>query len=102
VTARPVRLHPAALAEAVAAFAWYGERSESAAGRFLDELDWAIERISQQPGTYPPFGAGTRRIRLPHFPYLVIFRVVEDSLEVIAVAHGRRRPGYWRQRLTGD
>jgi plasmid stabilization system protein ParE len=102
VTPKPVRLHPAALAEAEAAFAWYCERSESAAGRFLDELDWAIARISQQPEIYPPFEAGTRRIRLPHFPYLVIFRAVGDSLEVIAVAHGRRRPGYWRQRLTKD
>jgi plasmid stabilization system protein ParE len=94
VTPKPVRLHPAALAEAEAAFAWYCERSESA--------DWAIAGISQQPEIYPPFEAGTRRIRLPHFPYLVIFRAVGDSLEVIAVAHGRRRPGYWRQRLTKD
>lgn len=53
MTPKPVRLHPAALAEAEAAFAWYCERSESAAGRFLDELDWAIARISQQPEIYP-------------------------------------------------
>jgi plasmid stabilization system protein ParE len=102
VTGRPVRFHPAALAEAEAAFAWYSERSENAAGRFLDELDRAIARISHQPRVYPAFEAGTRRILLPHFPYLVVFREAEEGIQVIAVAHGRRRPGYWRPRLTGE
>jgi|SRR5579872_2457094 len=42
---------------------------------------------------------GTRRIVLRRFPYLVVFRETTSGIEIIAVVHGRRRPGYWRDRL---
>jgi hypothetical protein len=34
------------------------------------------------------------------FPYLVVYREVSTGLQVIAVAHGRRRPGYWKNRAS--
>jgi hypothetical protein len=36
---------------------------------------------------------------LKKFPYLVVFREYPDHLFIVAVAHGHRRPGYWRKRL---
>jgi hypothetical protein len=40
-------------------------------------------------------------VRLRRFPYILYYHVVDDSLAlVLAVAHARRRPGYWRRRLT--
>jgi plasmid stabilization system protein ParE len=66
---------------------------------FLDELDRAIERIGNHPGQFPEYAFGTRRMMLQKFPYLVVFRETAVGVEVIAVAHGRRRPGYWRDRV---
>ena len=66
---------------------------------FLDELDRVIERLESHPQQYPVSELGTRRIVLRRFPYIVVFREATDGAEIIAVAHGHRRPGYWRDRL---
>jgi hypothetical protein len=36
---------------------------------------------------------------LHRFPYLVVFREQTSGVEIIAIAHGHRRPGYWRNRV---
>ena len=99
MTRKAVVLHPAALAEAEAATEWYRQRSGRAAAGFLDEIDRAIEQISSSPDRFPPFEFGTRRMLLRRFPYFVVFRETATQLEVVAVAHGHRRPGYWRDRI---
>jgi len=50
---------------------------------------------------FPTLAFNTRRVVLNRFPYLVVFRETTSEIEVVAVAHGRRRPGYWRERLSG-
>jgi hypothetical protein len=45
-----------------------------------------------------PTKSGVRRYVMCRFPFLVVYRVVGSEIEVIAVAHARRRPGYWRSR----
>jgi plasmid stabilization system protein ParE len=91
-----VRIHPAALEEAVD---WYAERSLQAAVRFLAELRRVIQGISGRPERFPTFEFGTRRAVLRKFPYLIVFRETVTGMEVLAVTHGRRRPGYWRNRM---
>ena len=93
-----VEFHPLAADEAQAAERWYRERNETASGRFQRELDRAIERISQWPETGSPYLSNTRRVLLRRFPFFVVYRVRGDDLEIVAVAHARRRPGYWRAR----
>ncbi len=98
MSGKPVELHPEALAEAEAAVAWYRDRSLRAAEVFVSELEKAIEAISEAPHRWPSFDAGCRRFPLRRFPYFVVYREKARSIEVLAVAHGRRRPGYWRPR----
>jgi plasmid stabilization system protein ParE len=98
LTARIIRVHPAAVEETAAAADWYLERSARAAESFLKEIDRVIARISQHPESFPHFDFGTRRANLRTFPYLIVFREREAEIEIIAIAHGRRRPGYWRNR----
>jgi plasmid stabilization system protein ParE len=99
VAALPVELHPEAIAEAWEARLWYAQRSPTAALRFLNELDRAIEEVSQNPLRWPTHLHGTRRYRLRRFPYLLVYRVVADErVQIIACQHARRRPGYWRDR----
>jgi plasmid stabilization system protein ParE len=94
----PVVLHPEAVDEAQAARIWYAERSQSAADSFLAELDYGIESISDAPERWPLFVHGTRRYLFHRFPFQIIYRVMNDRIEVVAVGHGRRRPGYWKSR----
>jgi hypothetical protein len=69
------------------------------AQRFVAELDHAVAQIVAAPQQWPAYLHGTRFFRLHHFPYLVVFQESATSVQVIAVAHDKRRPGYWRRRL---
>ena len=94
----PVGFHPAALEESIAAESWYRERSESAGAAFVAELDRAVEQIASAPERWARHTHGTRRYLLRRFPFAVIYRVGSAEAEIIAVAHGRRRPNYWQGR----
>jgi hypothetical protein len=37
-------------------------------------------------------------VRLTRFPYLVVYREDATRILVVAVAHEKRKPGYWRKR----
>jgi plasmid stabilization system protein ParE len=97
----PLRLeiHPRAAVEAGAARRWYAQRSPATAQRFVAELDRAIQRITAAPQQFPPYLHGTRVYRIPRFPYLIVYLEASGLVQVLAVAHGKRRPGYWRRRL---
>ena len=98
MSGKPLEFHPEAVVEAEAAVVWYRERSLRAAGAFLAKLEDAIRIIRDAPERWPAFHAGTRRLPLRQFLYFVVYRDGVHSSEVLAVAHGRRRPGYWRSR----
>jgi plasmid stabilization system protein ParE len=95
-----IEFDPRAIAEARAARRWYARRSAAAAGRFLAELDRAVEQISAAPHRWAAYLHGTRSVRLRRFPYLVVYRQTADAIQVVAVAHAKRRPGYWRRRMS--
>ncbi len=98
MTARQVSFHLAALEEAEAAALWYRERSPRAAQRFVAEIVKVVEEIIAAPQRWPKAPANTRRVRLPCFPFIVIYRESSDIIQILAIAHGRRRPGYWKSR----
>jgi len=97
---RPVLVAPKAEDEVIAAYLWYERQSPIAAARFLQALDRAMKQVSERPDSFPAYLAGARSCQLHKFPYLVIFRVHPAKIDVIAIAHGHRKPGYWRDRLT--
>jgi toxin ParE1/3/4 len=90
--------HIAAQGEALDAAKWYVERSELAAVRFVRELNSKISGILSEPERWPMFEAGARRALLNDFPYSVIYRIKGDVVEIVAIMHQRRKPGYWADR----
>lgn len=93
-----VELHPKAIAEARAERQWYEARSLLAAMAFVAEPDLAVRRIGDNPEGWPTYVHGTRRYLMRRFPFAVVYRRAGAMIEVVAVAHARRRPGYWRNR----
>src|SRR3954469_23263879 len=89
----------AAATEYEAAIDWYFERSPVAAQKFAAEVNRALDNIEQSPQRWPTYLLGTRRCFLRHFPFTVIYRELPSIIQIIAVAHGHRRPDYWKQRL---
>lgn len=99
--ASSIRRHPAAEAELLAAAEWYDDAAELGAD-FLAEVRAFSARIADAPESYPPDPEieEIRRARLKRFPYWLIFAVHNEEIFIIAVAHVRREPGYWRDRVA--
>jgi toxin ParE1/3/4 len=93
-----IEVHPLAADEAEAAERWYRERNETAATRFRRELDRAVGLIAERPEAASPYVGNTRRFLLRRFPFFVVYRVFRRRVQVVAVAHARRRPHYWLDR----
>ncbi len=95
----PVEFHPAASREKDDAFNWYDERSRQTAEAFAAALENARTSIQASPESWAEYLHGTRRYLLRRFPYVIVYRVSDRRIEILAVAHGRREPGYWADRL---
>jgi plasmid stabilization system protein ParE len=96
---KPVRVHPQAEAEADGAFEYLWARSESAALGFDTELRTAFSALRKNPRIYPPYLLGTRRSMRHRYPSFVVFREFPRKIQIVAVVHAKRRPGYWTNRL---
>jgi plasmid stabilization system protein ParE len=96
---KPIRIRSEAQAEIEEAFEWYRAESRELAERFLTEIGTSLDLIRLHPGLYPMSTRSTRRRVLHTFPYLVIYQEKQDVILVVAVAHAKRRPGFWAKRL---
>ena len=94
-----VEFHPAAERELLDAEDWYAERSLIAAQALVHEVSLVVERALAAPERWPVHLYGTRRIVFPRFPFSLVYRVRDERVQVIAVAHQSRRPGYWADRV---
>src|SRR5271157_4189131 len=88
-----------ASAEYEVAFDWYFARSEASAANFADELAHAVSMIAEAPQRWPAGPYGTRKFLLHRFPFALIYRELPSAIQVLAVAHGHRRPCYWKTRI---
>ena len=95
---RPVEFHEDAAVEAVAALTWYAEKSAEAGAAFAAALSHAVGLIEATPERWPVVGGEIRRVHLARFPFSVFFRTRGEATQVLAVAHQRRKPVYWKGR----
>jgi toxin ParE1/3/4 len=95
-----IDFHPEAANEAVNARKWYEDIDTTLGKEFSDELETAIIHIATAPERWTRHLNGTRCIKLRRFPYIVIYRHSGDQIQVIALQHTRRRPGYWNSRVV--
>lgn len=90
---------PAALAELHDAAAFYAASANVELGlAFLAEFEHGVSAIMVNSKVGAIFRGTRRRYLLRRFPYSIIYQASADELRVIAVAHQRRRPGYWAGR----
>ena len=104
---RTVRLDPEAEIELQEAAAYYAARSKPACRRFLKAALQLAQLIAGAPDRFPRIMAPLidlpiRRALVPGFPYALVFTTHEDRVQILAVAHLSREPGYWLQRVSPD
>jgi plasmid stabilization system protein ParE len=100
----PVRFEDEADEKYRLAGRWHEERREHLGLEFFDAVDAAIDRILDLPGSGAcvprlPSDLLVRRIAVKRFPYHVVYLETEAHIRILAVAHDRRKPGYWKPRL---
>ena len=101
-----VRAHPEAAEELDAAIAWYDQGGQGRGEKFEAAYDDVIDRCL----TWPESGASyplddqdvvVRTAKVARSSYRIVYFVDGKTFWVVAVAHQRRRPGYWKDRLAG-
>ena len=100
---RRVLFESEASAELEEAALWYEAQRSGLGLAFLAAVDRAVEHLTAWPdagAAVPgvPVGLSVRQRPVSRFPYRIAYVVAAQELRVLAVAHVRRRPGYWRSR----
>lgn len=99
-----LRFHPEALRELAEAVAFHENERVGYGGLLFDEVARRIGQAAQFPRSGTPVGGfaehyDVRQFALQRFRYLVVVAIIRGERMVMAVAHTRRRPGYWRDRI---
>ena len=98
---KPVRLRPLAKRDLKEAVRWYRDRDPELANRFLDEVYKVLALLERFPETGGmAFGIDDPEIRqLPvdNFPYQIVFKRLPHRTSILAIAHERKKPGYWNE-----
>ncbi len=97
-----VKLHPEAFDELAALVHFYAERDHRVAEIFKIRIREAFRDVEAYPLRFPAVGElpDVRKYKLHHFPVSVLYIIRSDTIWVIAIAHSRRRPRYWKSRMT--
>ncbi len=96
---RQVEYYPEAKSEIREAARWYDSKVDGLGLEFLLEVKDAETYIVQNPELWSYYEAGTRRYILHRFPFAVIYLTSKERIQIVAVAHCKRKSGYWKNRL---
>jgi toxin ParE1/3/4 len=95
------RYHPEAAEEFLAACIHYAGISPELGRAFYESIEGGIETILGGPRVWPVIEDGVRRFVVRRFPYGIYYSLLDDGVVLmVAVMDLRRRPGYWRHRIT--
>jgi mRNA-degrading endonuclease RelE of RelBE toxin-antitoxin system len=96
-----VDFHPAAERELLDAVQYYNDQRPDLGYEFAAEVEEAVNRVRAHPEGWAWVSErdDLRRCQTKRFPYRLIYQVQPNRVLILAVAHLKRRPGYWRDRL---
>jgi len=80
------------------AIEYYEEQQAGFGLKLKDEVDRHVRWIANNSTVPRIRRGGYRRVNLKTFPYYIAYIIREDTLWILAVAHGHRQPRYWINR----
>lgn len=96
---KPVVFLREAEQEMLEAARYYESQTPGLGADYLSEIERAVAAIAESPMTWPIIEGELRRRLVRRFPFGILYRIELKKIVIIAVAHLRRRPGYWRGRI---
>ncbi len=94
----PIDFLPAARSDFDDSLGWYAEQSTQAAVRFVNAIDASLSLIAAHPLQFAVVDDLHRSCPVKRFPFRIVYRVASERIIIVAIAHAKRRPGYWRNR----
>ena len=91
--------HPEAGAEVTAAGQYFNNRVPGLGADLLEEINQAVAAIVKTPTRWRIIDEDIRRYSIKRFPYTIFYRVEPVRIRILAVAHHRRHPDYWKHRM---
>ena len=95
---RPVRYHPLFDCDVREAARWYDQRSAGLGDAFVEGVRQSTADVVADPERFAKSPTGCRYIRLPRFPYVLLFDLVDDGLLMLGLLHTARSMEKWRER----
>jgi toxin ParE1/3/4 len=96
---KPVLIHSKAQVELGEAVRYYESQKQALGLDFQSEVERAVARLQQAPQTGSPYKeTDLRRYLVRRFPYIIFYAELEEFIWVVAIAHTKRKPNYWRRR----
>ena len=99
MSAKTFHFHPEARAELREAVFWYRTRDIAIGIEFRHLVQDSVRQVAMAPRRWPEYLHGTRRYVLDRFPFSIIYLDMPEIVNIVAVAHSKRKPGYWKRRL---
>ena len=96
---KPVVFLPQAEQEMLKAARFYESQTAGLGVDYLSEVERAVQTIAESPTTWPAIEGKLRRRLIRRFPFGILYRIEPEEIVIIAVAHLRRKPWYWKKRI---
>jgi hypothetical protein len=96
----PIEFFPEAEQEMIEAALYYQSLSSGLGNEFLAAVERAVHSIATSPQTWPILEGDLRRRLIKRFPFGILYRIEPDEILIVAVAHLRKKPGYWKKRIS--
>lgn len=93
-----ILLLPEARIEIAEAAIFYRQFSSDLSDDILVKFYQSLDIAAEDPLLFQEDKKGYRKVNLKRFPYKIVFKITGDVLVVMAFAHHKRRPQYWKNR----
>lgn len=95
------RISEEAASDILEGYRWYERKREGLGEEFLASLEQAKKAITSNPKTYRiRYKKKVRAYVVHRFPYLILYLIKENNIDVISVFNTHQHPSRWKERVS--
>lgn len=79
-------------------YEYYKEENQKLADIFFNQIKLSLEKIKQNPHSFPIEYKDVRKFVVKKFPFVIYFQSHESIVKIIAIFHTSRNPEIWNER----
>ena len=96
---KEIIFHPLAQQELNDAIGYYKTQDKAIALEFLNTVESSTNLLTRYPELGLKLRGSVRRLVISKFPYSLVYRLLDDEkIYILAIAHHKQKPNYWRKR----